>query len=137
MATIQENLTHLVNVRKNIIKALNDINIKCDYSEKLEAIPPYILKASTGDGFENKITEIANGTNILNYKFIAVETRSNNGYYISWAPSCLIFETKKLSCLINHDWGEENAFNLTFDQSTHKFISHKYGVWVHKIYGIN
>ena len=137
MATVQANLTNLVNARKNIIKALNDINVECEDSVKLLSIPDYILKTVSNTGFENKITEIANGTNILDYKFIAVETRSNNGYYISWAPSCLIFETKKLSCLINHDWGEENAFNLTFDQSTHKFISRKGGVWVNKIYGIN
>lgn len=42
MATVQANLTNLVNARKGIIKAINDKGVKCENTVKLSEMPPFI-----------------------------------------------------------------------------------------------
>ena len=44
MATIQANLTNLVNARKNIIKAINDKKVPVAETTKLNALPTEISK---------------------------------------------------------------------------------------------
>ena len=48
MATIQANLTNLVNARKNIIKAINDKKVPVAETTKLNALPNEISKIKTG-----------------------------------------------------------------------------------------
>ena len=48
MATIQANLTNLVNARKNIIKAINDKEVTVSETTKLSSLPAEIRKIKTG-----------------------------------------------------------------------------------------
>lgn len=56
MATIQANLTNLVNARKSIIKAINDKGVACENTVKLSGLPPFIRNINTSWTLYNTYT---------------------------------------------------------------------------------
>lgn len=73
--TIKNNLTNLVNARKEIIKVINDKGVSCPTTTKLAQIPPYInsIQSNSWGGDSSTLQEIYDNT--------------STAYYLTWAGS--------------------------------------------------